>query len=106
MPKRFHQYCILSSVTFNTLRPRQNVHRFTDIFKYIFLKENSCILINISLEIISKAPIDNASDICSAPNKPLAIICTTVGIGYRRIYVSLGLNELTHTSQVTHIYVG
>ena len=30
-----------------------------DIFRSIFMNENFCILINISLKFISKGPIDN-----------------------------------------------
>ena len=55
-------YCILkqSSYTFNTLRPRQNGRRYPeDIFKCIFLNENICILINISLKFVPKGQINN-----------------------------------------------
>ena len=44
---------------FNTLRPRQNGHHFTDdIFKWIFLNENVWISINISL-FVPRGPINN-----------------------------------------------
>ena len=47
---------------FNTLRPRGNGHHFPDdIFKYIFLNDNVCILIKISLKFIPKGPINNIS---------------------------------------------
>ena len=47
-------------VFFNTLRPRQNGHRFADnTFKRIFLNENVRILIQISLNFVSKGPINN-----------------------------------------------
>ena len=45
---------------FNTLRLKQNGHRFADsIFKGIFLNENVGILIQISLNIVSEGPIDS-----------------------------------------------
>ena len=44
----------------NTLRTRQNDHRFTDdTFKGIFLNENILILIKISLKFVPKGPINN-----------------------------------------------
>ena len=45
--------------SFNTLRPRQNGHRFTDTFKRIFLNENVRISIKISLRFVPKGPINN-----------------------------------------------
>ena len=45
---------------FNTLRPRQNGRHFTDdIFKCIFLSENICISIKISLKFVPNGPITN-----------------------------------------------
>ena len=44
---------------FNTLRPRQYGRHFPDIFKCIFLNENVCILIKISLKFVPKGPINN-----------------------------------------------
>ena len=47
-------------VWFNTLRPRQNGHRFTDdIFKCIFLNENICSSLKISLKFVPKVPVNN-----------------------------------------------
>ena len=44
----------------NTLRPRQNSRHFTDnIFKRIFVNENVCISIKISLTFVPKGPIKN-----------------------------------------------
>ena len=44
----------------NTLRPRQNGrHVPDDIFKCIFLTENVCISIKISLKFVRKGPIKN-----------------------------------------------
>ena len=43
----------------NTLRPRQNRRHFPDdIFKCIFLNENVCISINISLKFVPNGPIN------------------------------------------------
>ena len=45
---------------FNTLRPRQNGHRFAcDVFKYTFLNENAWILVQISLKFVPQGPINN-----------------------------------------------
>ena len=45
---------------FNSSPPEQNGRQFkNDIFKCIFLKENGCILFQISLKFILKGPIDN-----------------------------------------------
>ena len=44
----------------NTLRPRQNGRHFPeDIFKRIFMNENVCISIKISLKIVPMCPDDN-----------------------------------------------
>ena len=44
----------------NTLRPRQNGRHFADdIFKCIFLNENVCIPIKISMNFVPKGPINN-----------------------------------------------
>ena len=44
----------------NTLSPRQNGrYLISDIFKCIFMNENFCILIRISLKFVRKGPIDN-----------------------------------------------
>ena len=44
----------------NTLRPRENGRPFTDdIFKRIFLNENCCIFIKISLKFVWKGPNNN-----------------------------------------------
>ena len=54
-------YCQLYLTLFNTLRPRQNGHRFPDdTFKCIFLNENVRISIKISLKFVPKGPINNS----------------------------------------------
>ena len=51
---------LLSVVSLNTLRPRQNGRHFPDdIFKCIFLNENVWIPIKISLNFVPKGPINN-----------------------------------------------
>ena len=63
---------------FSTLRPRQNGHHFTDIFKCIFLNENVWISISISLKFIPKGPINNIPSLvqimvwCHPDTKPLS----------------------------------
>ena len=47
-------------VLLDTLKPRQNGHRFADdTFKRIFLYENVKISIKISLKFVPKGPINN-----------------------------------------------
>ena len=69
---------------FNTLRPRQNGRHFADdIFKCIFLTENTQILLKISLEFVPKVRINNIPSIGSdnglAPARQKAIIWTNDG---------------------------
>ena len=53
-------YGVVRPQTFNTLRPRQNGHHFADdMFKCIFLNENVCIPIGISLKFVPKVPMNN-----------------------------------------------
>ena len=55
--------CITTSLKgqwVSTLRPRHNGHLFPDdIFKWVFLNENVCISIKISLKFVPKGPINN-----------------------------------------------
>ena len=85
----------------NTLRQRQNGHNFPDdIFKCIFLKENVRISVNISLKFVPKGPIHNKPALVQIMawrrpgDKPLSEPMTFNLL--RRIYASLGLNELRH----------
>ena len=49
---------VLEKNFLNALRPRQNCRYFTDdIFKCIFLNENVCITIKISLKFVPKGPM-------------------------------------------------
>ena len=48
------------SLNCNTLRPRQNGRHYPDdIFKCIFLNQNCCILMKISLKFVPHGPINN-----------------------------------------------
>ena len=83
---------------FNTLRQRQNgCHLPDDIFKCIFLNENSWISIMISLKFVPKVPIKNILALVlkvawrhQAPSHYL----NQWWLIYWRIYASPGLNEL------------
>ena len=83
----------------NTLRPRQNGRYFADdIFKWIFLNENVWISIKISLKFVPQGSINNIPSLVQIMawrrpgNKPLS---ESKWLVYRRIYASLGFNELT-----------
>ena len=53
-------YLAMLMTPLNTLRPRQNDHRFPDgIFKYIFLNENIEISIGISLKFVPNGPMND-----------------------------------------------
>ena len=52
---------LIKSWQINTLTPRQNGrHSADNIFKCIFLYENCCILITISLNFVARGPVDNS----------------------------------------------
>ena len=69
------------------------------ISQCIFLNENVSILIEISLKFVPKSPINNISAVVQIMawrrpgDKPLS---EPMMVSLRRIYASLGLNELTH----------
>ena len=109
-----------------TLRPRKNGRHFADdTFKHIFLNKNVRISIKISLKLLHKGLLYNIPalvQIMAWPPPP-----PPPWLDYRRIYASLGLNELispfpgllyhlnsmehvslvlTHWGRVTHICVG
>ena len=82
----------------NTLRQRRNEQHFAnDIFKRIFFNENVWISIKISLKFVPKGPINNIPALVQI----MAWRCQVTShylnqcwLVYRRIYASLGLNEL------------
>ena len=67
--------------TVNTLKPQQNDHHFADnISKCIFLNENYCILIKISLRFVPYSPIENNEywfRKCLGPKPPPSHLCIT-----------------------------
>ena len=72
---------------FNTLGPRQNGrHLVDDLFKCIFVNENVLIWIKISLKFVPKVTINNIP--------ALVKIMAWSWLYCRRIYASLGLDEL------------
>ena len=53
-------YCVINMITWKTLRPRENGHRFADdTFKRIFLNEHVRISIRFSLGFVPKSPINH-----------------------------------------------
>ena len=54
----------VASFWINTLKPIQIDHHFPDnIFKHIFLNENCCILVKISLKFVPQGPINNITSL-------------------------------------------
>ena len=88
----------ISQQSFYTMR---NMHNSTDInFKFIFMIEICCILVQISLKFVSIALFKYVTiGSCNglAPCRQQAINWTNVGPVYSRIYVSDGLKELNKT---------
>ena len=78
------------------MRPKQNGRHFAnDILKSITLNKNIWISIEI-LQIFSDGPIDQKSSLGQIMVCRRTIIWTDDGLVYSRIYVSLGIKELTH----------
>ena len=104
-----HQCNVDQNVYINALRARQNGRHFADdTFKRIFLKENVRISIKISLKFVPKGPIDNIPALFQMMawrrpgDKPLS---EAMMVRSRRIYASLGLNELTHWGQDKMVHI-
>ena len=83
----------------NTLRPTQNGRRFADdTFKRSFLNENVRISIKISLMFVPKGQINNIPalvQLMACAGQATSHYLNQWWLDYRRIYASLGLNELT-----------
>ena len=86
--------------TLNLLSSTQNGCHFAgDAFKCIFVDENVRISIEISLKFVLKGLINNIPALaqimawCRPGDKPLS---DQWSLDYWQLYVSLGLNELTH----------
>ena len=73
-----------------------------NIFRCVFLNENICILIKISLNFVPKVPIDNKPSIGLdnglVPNRRQAIIWSNADPVHWCIYTALGGDELTFLS--------
>ena len=87
----------------NTLRSKQDGrHLSDDIFKCIFSNENIIISIKISLKFSPKGPINNIPalvQIMDWRRPATSHYLNQWWLDYRRIYASLGLNELTADKQ-------
>ena len=79
----------------NILRPRHNGrHCADDILKLLFVYENCCILIQMSLRFIPNQQKSSIrTDNGLLPIKQQAITFTNDGLTHWRIFASLGLNE-------------
>ena len=90
----------------NPLMTRQKRRHFANIFTCIFLNEKVLISIKIPLNFIPKCPINNIPALVQIMGWwQLAIIRTNDGLGYRCLYLSLGLNELTNSYPVLFDYL-
>ena len=86
----------LTSIVFDTLRPRQNGRRWPDdIFKCNFMNEDIWISINISLIFVPKVPINNIPTLVQI--MAWRHYLNQWWLFYWRIYASLGLDELNVT---------
>ena len=87
-----------SVIYFNTLRPKQNGRHFPDdSSNCIFLNENAWISIEISLKFVPRGPINNIPalvQIMACADQATNHYLNQWWLDYRRIYASLGLNEL------------
>ena len=95
------QPCVIWTPIFNTSRPRQNGRDFADdIFKCMFLNENVWILLKISRKFVPTFRINNIPALGQIMawhrpgDKPLSEPMMFSLLTY--IYMSLGLNGLTH----------
>ena len=88
------------AICISTLRPKQYGRHFADdIFRCIFMNENIWFPIKMSLKFVPKGLINNIPALVEimawrrSGDKPLSEPMM-VRLDYRRIYASLGLNEL------------
>ena len=95
-PRYWPHFGIFSTISFNTLRLRQNGRHFPDdIFKSIFLNENVSISIKISLKFVPKGQINNIPAMVQiVADQATSHYLNQWWLVYWRIYASLGLNEL------------
>ena len=89
----------------NILRPRQNGRYFADdIFRCIFLNENACISLKISLKFVPKVRINNIpalAQIMAWRRQATSHYLSQWWLVYWRIYASLGLNELIRQQAIS-----
>ena len=93
-------YSSVISKYFKRIVDQDGCYFANDMFKCIFLYENCCILIPISLTFVPNVPIDNTSFSIGLDNglvtiKEQAVIWTDDCIVHWRMYASPGLNELS-----------
>ena len=94
-----------------TFRPTQNCRHFADdIFKYIFLNENMCISLRISLKFVPKIWINNIASLVQImawrrPGDKLLYEPMMVSLIILRIYASFGLKELYLSAQKFNMYM-
>ena len=98
-----HDFLEENFIAFNTLRLGQNGRHFPDNhLKCFFLNENIWISINTSLKFVPKGRINNIPAFvqimawCQLGDKPTSHYLNQWWLDYWRIYVSLGLNELSY----------
>ena len=91
-------------IELNTLGPRQNGRHFPDnISKWIFLNENVWNSINISLKFVPWGAINNIPtmvQVMAWRDQATIHYLNQWWLDYRRIYASLGLNELINIGSV------
>ena len=84
---------ICMDTVLNTLRPRRNGRHFADdTVNRIFVNENVRISINFSLKFVPQGPINNIPALVQI--MAISHYLNQWWFVYRRIYASLGLNEL------------
>ena len=94
-----------------TLTPRHNCCRFADdIFKYIFLNENVCISLRISLKFVPKIWINNIASLVQImawrwPGDELVYEPMMVSLLILRKYASFVLKELYLFAQKFYMYM-
>ena len=91
----------------NSSSPEQNGRYFVDISRCIFLNENCCALITISMKFVVKGPIHNKTTLVKIMtwrrigDKPLSL--TKADRIDWRIYAALGGDELTGIMKKKHL---
>ena len=91
----------MCNTTVNTLRPEQNDHHLVNDIKLIFVCENCCTLIHISLKFVSDDPINNK------PALVWIMVCHRTGSIWTNQWhiacASLGLNNKAKNSAAVRV---